>query len=57
MLKTNVIKHEYKMLVRDMKTYEEKEILIFAESFESAKLKLPEKMEFLKLIGDSQDER
>lgn len=42
MLKTNVIKQDYRFLIRNSETSEEKEIVIHAESEESAKLRIPE---------------
>lgn len=47
MLKVNVIKKPYAFLVRNKTNNSEEEITIFAESEESAKLKIPEKYELL----------
>lgn len=47
MLKTNVIKKDYSFLIRNSETKEEKDIIVNAESLESAKLKIPEGWEIV----------
>lgn len=42
MLKTNVIKTEYAITIRNLETNETKKITVNAESLESAKLKIPD---------------
>ena len=48
MLKTNVVKKDYILLIRDESSSEEKFITVNAESLDSAKLKIPEGWEFVK---------
>lgn len=52
MLKTNVIKKPYEFLVRNKEDNTEEEITVLAESLESAKLKMPDEYEILKVIGE-----
>lgn len=53
MLKTNVIKHDYKFVIRNTKTKETMEISILAESLDSAKLKIEDGWEVVKCAEPS----
>jgi len=50
MLKTNVIKKPYEFLVRNLEDESEEEIVIVAESLESAKLKIPDEYKLIEVI-------
>ena len=55
MLKTNVIKRDYILLIRHANTNRKKMITINAESLESAKLQIPDGwvfMEYSRVAGD-----
>lgn len=47
MLRTNVIKHEYNLLIREKETNETQIISVTAESLEAAALKIPDGWEFV----------
>lgn len=47
MLRTNVVKKDYILLIRNESDQEEKYITVNAESLDSAKLKIPEGWEFV----------
>lgn len=59
MLKTNVIKKDYILMVRNAESNETQMITVNAESLESAKLKIPEGWEFVEYakIGNTTGEK